>query len=260
MSYVRICVPDSHGNMIDIPARDAFLKDLKRLKPKEVVMLGDHVDVGGLFNAHQPHALKERAYSYAEDCEAANEFLDKIQAAAPNAKIHYLEGNHCQHAERFFTRLDAHQRDRELFTDLLAPQAMLKLKAREIKYYRATEFYNGLSLPGTIKLGRCFFTHGTNCGRFATAAHLTQFSASVVHGHTHRSQSFLTRTVSAGAIGAWSPGTLAQLQPLYMHTSPTGWTHGYGIQFVESNGMFLHLNIPICGGKSLLQPLLKTAG
>jgi hypothetical protein len=65
--------------------------------------------------------------------------------------------------------------------------------------------------------------------------------------------------VTSAGFEAWCPGTLAKLQPLYMHTSPTSWSHGYGLQFVSSSGVFMHLNVPIHKGKSLLPKALRRA-
>jgi hypothetical protein len=51
---------------------------------------------------------------------------------------------------------------------------------------------------------------------------------------------------------AWCPGTLAKLQPLYAHTSPSSWSHGYGVQWVLPSGKFAHMNVAIAGGESML--------
>jgi hypothetical protein len=47
---------------------------------------------------------------------------------------------------------------------------------------------------------------------------------------------------------------------MYAHGKPTGWTHGYGVQFVGADGSFLPLLVPIIDGVSYLAPLLKTLG
>ena len=57
-------VPDSHGHMIDLKARDAFLRDLKDLDPDIMVFLGDHVDVGSIFTSHQRSYIREMSESY----------------------------------------------------------------------------------------------------------------------------------------------------------------------------------------------------
>ena len=76
---IRVAIPDSHGEHIDMPARDACLRDIRNLDPHEIVMLGDHVDAGGTFSAHQRSYTNEMTESYADDTEAANRFLDAIQ-------------------------------------------------------------------------------------------------------------------------------------------------------------------------------------
>src|SRR5690606_24000904 len=132
------------------------------------------------------------------------------------------------------------------------------LRRRGIRYYRSSEMYQGLSVPGSIRLGKCFFTHGVSHSKHASAAHLERFGASVVHGHVHRSMSVVSRTVTSDALGAWCPGTLAKLQPLYRHTTPTTWTHGYGVQFVnKTTGTFMHVNVPIFKGTSGLHDAMQ---
>ncbi len=256
MDKIRVIIPDSHGSMIDKAAAKAFLKDLKTLDADEVVMLGDHVDCGGLFSKHQRAAVEDMAYSYAHDLDCANTFLDAIQKAAPRAAMHYIEGNHEYHVERWAAENIDSERDVARFVADNAPNGKLRLRDRGIRFYRQMGFYQGLAIPNTLRLGECYFTHGIGAGRYATALHLDRFGANVVHGHTHRAQAFKTRNVRAGAHGAWCPGTLALLQPTYLHTSPSGWTHGYAIQFVARSGKFQHVDVPISKGVSLLSPLL----
>jgi predicted phosphodiesterase len=242
----RVIIPDSHGAHIDPVARDAFLTDLKLLCPEEIVMLGDHLDCGGTFNAHQVSYTNELVESYEEDVCAANAFLDAIIAYAPNARIHYIEGNHEAHVERWAARNVKTRVDADSLIEHWGPAARLKLKARGITYYRSKEFHMGLSTRGSIRIGRCFFTHGVSHSKHADDAHLHAFSGNVVFGHVHRILSVHSRTVTSQGHAAWSPGTLAKLQPLYRHTEPTTWGHGYAVQFVSSaSGRFTHLNIPI---------------
>lgn len=253
---IRVIIPDSHGSMIDLQAKRAFLTDLKKLDPAEIVMLGDHVDAGGLFNKHKKKAKEDREYSYSQDIACANLFLDEIQERAPSAKIYYLEGNHEYHIERWAVENIDNDSDVKHFVGQNSPESLLKLKDRGIKYYRQMEFYQGLSVRNTIRLGHCYFTHGICASKYATAKHVDKFGGNIVHGHTHRAQVYMTKTVRAAAIGGWCPGTLSILQPTYLHTEPSEWSHGYGVQFVDKrSGEFLHLNVPVIEGKSLLLPL-----
>lgn len=253
---IRAIIPDSHGSEIDVAAAGAFLADLKILDPGEVVGLGDHSDCAGWVSHHKRIAREDMAYSYHADIEATREFFDAAQAAAPRATFHILQGNHDAHLERWAAETLENVADADLVTSMLAPDKLLKFKERGFRFYRRHEKYMGLSIPNTIQLGRCFFTHGVTASKFATARHVELFGANVVHGHTHRAQEHRTKTVSSEAIGGWCPGTLSKLQPTYMHTSPSAWSHGYGLQFVAKSGRFMHINVPIVNGESLLMPLL----
>lgn len=258
---VRVIIPDSHGDHISRPAAAAFLADLKYLNPDEVIMLGDHLDCGGFLAQHHTMGfVAETETSFEADVIAANAFLNEVQKAAPSAKVDYLEGNHDQRIEKWcVTQALRNRRDSQFLLDTFSPRAVLGLKNRGIKYYETSGRYDGLSIPGTIKRGQCYFTHGISHGRHATHTHVTRFGASVVHGHTHRAQSSIIRIVDGGVIGAWCPGTLSKLQPLYLHTSPSDWCHGYGVQFVQPSGKFLHVNVLISGGMSLLPSQIRGA-
>ncbi len=251
-ALLRVCVPDSHGEHIDLPARDAFLRDLKSLNPDEVVLLGDHIDCGGVFTSHARSYTNEMTESFEDDTDATNAFFDLLQKAAPKARIHYLEGNHEARIERWAAQTFPSAKDARKFLRAMGPEAVLKLKDRGIKYYRGDTCYQGIGIPGTIRLGKVYFTHGISASSNATQVHLVRFGDNVVHGHTHRAASVHGRTVRSGVIGAWCPGTLAKLQPLYRHTAPTNWSHGYGLQAVSHTGRFVHFNVPLVNGESML--------
>lgn len=92
---VRVSFGDFHGMMHDPSAKAALLRDLKSLDPDEVVMLGDMLECGGWLAKHMTVgyvALTD--YSYQEDVKATSQFIDDVQAACPDAVIHYTEGNH----------------------------------------------------------------------------------------------------------------------------------------------------------------------
>jgi predicted phosphodiesterase len=254
---VRVIIPDTHGCKADKAALAACLGDVKALSPSEIVLLGDHVDCGGLLAQH--HVLgyvAETSYTYEQDIAATRAFLDALQDAAPRARIHYIEGNHERRAETLcVTMALRNSKDAEFLRKAIAPEFLLDLKGRGIPYYRQGEFYGGVKLPGTIRLGKCYFTHGSKTSQQATTAMLAAFGAPLVFGHTHRAQASSGRPVHTGSIAAWNPGCLCELQPLWQHTNPTTWTHGFGVQVVARSGEFLHLNIPIIEGRSLFGAL-----
>lgn len=255
--HVRVIIPDTHGCFIDGQAAATFLRDLEALQPKEIVMLGDHIDCGGFLAQHHTLGFVASAgYTFEDDVAAANQFLDQVQKAAPRAAIHYLEGNHEVRISRWIiTAALRNQQDSAYLLKMFSPESVLHLAKRKIPYYSWATKYHGCRVPGTIRLGKCYFTHGSRHGKTAAQSMLAQFGAPVVFGHIHKMLSTCNRTVAQGEIGAWSPGCLTSLQPLWRNTDCTDWTHGYGVQVVRPDGDFLHINVPIIDGKSYLMQL-----
>ncbi len=260
----RVFIPDSHGNHIDLAVRDAFLKDLKRLNPDQIIMLGDHVHCGGIFSTHARSYTNEMTESYDEDVGATNEFLDLIQKAAPRAEITYIEGNHEARVQRWAASTFQSQKDAKNFLSAYGIPAVLDLKRRGIKYIERGEFYNGVSIPGTIRMTvngiDTFATHGISAAEHAAAVHLARFGATVIFGHTHRPEIKYGRTVTKSALLAATPGTLAMIQPLYLHTNPSKWGQGYGLQLVSPSGLFMYQQMPLFKGVSLLDQFGKVIG
>lgn len=257
---VRVIIPDTHGAGVDQAALTAVLGDVRALAPQEIVLLGDHVDCGGFLAQH--HTLgyvAETQYSYADDIAAAAAFLDALQVAAPRARIDYLEGNHERRVETWcVTQTLRHGKDAELLRRAFAPEFLLHLQQRGVAYYRHGEHYDDLPVPGVIRRGKCYFTHGFTTAKHATAMAQVRTAGNIVFGHTHRAQSDISRRLGVGVVGAWNPGCLCKLQPLWNHTNPTEWTHGYAVQLVTRSGRFLHLNVPVLDGRSDLPALLKS--
>ena len=258
-SFCRFIFPDTHGSQVDPDAIAATLSDLEATKPHEVVMLGDHLECGGFLAQH--HTLgyvAQTGYTFQEDVHACNQLLDEIQKAAPLASIDYLLGNHERRLESWcMTQSLKNNIDAEFLRKKFSASSVLSLEDRGIRCIDQGRFYDNVPVPATIKKGHCYFTHGSFTGQHAASQHVRRFGGNIVYGHTHRADSYVIRTVGSGTIGGWSPGCLCILQPLWMHTNPTEWSHGYGLQLVNPDGSFLHINVPIIDGKSYLSPLVQ---
>jgi len=258
-TFIRLIVPDTHGSIIDGQAFNSMMQDVKQLASsiREVVLLGDHLECGGFLAQHHTIGyIAQSEYNFADDVTAANIFLDEIQSAVPFAAMHYLSGNHESRLERWVCdQVVSNSADKEFLHKLVSTQSVLSLEKRAINYYSTGEFY-GLRVPGAIKLGKCNFLHGSNHGQNVARTMAGMFGGNVVFAHVHAQQSVTVRTVAAGEVGAWCPGCLCKLQPLWRHSSITQWSHGYAFQIVDADsGEFLHINVPIIDGKSLLTGL-----
>ncbi len=257
-TFTRIVIPDTHGCFIDKPAAAAFLSDLDNIDPAEVVFLGDHLDCAGWLAKHHPFAtVQEARYTFEEDVNAANSFLDEVQKRTPNAEYHYIFGNHEERIEKKIVEMSAQNpADAAYLSKLFSPEAVLFLEQRGMEFYRRTQQYCGLRRRGMLKLGQCYFVHGTSHAKHAAAMHLNQHKVPVVFGHTHRRQQAGTSDVMT-ELDAWSPGCLCLLEPMWKHSNPTEWSHGYGLQIVSRDtGEFAHINAAIIDGRSFILPLI----
>lgn len=256
--FVRLIVPDTHGSMIDPKAAAAMFADIPDLKPKEIVHLGDAIDCGGFLAQHHVWGyVAESEYTFEQDVAAANVFFDKLQSLAPQATIHYLEGNHDRRIETWcVTQALRSKIDAAYLKKMFGVATQLHIEKRGIHHWEQGKRYMDCRIPATIRLGNCFFTHGTKHGKNAASAMLSRFAGNVVFGHVHKLLSASDRTVKDGEIGAWCPGSLCFEQPLWRHSDPTDWCQGYGVQLVRPSGDFLHINVPIIDGKSYLMQLL----
>lgn len=256
---VRMLMGDLHGCFGDKLAVSRALSDAKELQPDEIVLGGDMVDCSGFLAQH--HVLSyegELRYSYQEDLASAAQFLDALQAACPNAKIEYLEGNHESRVEKWAIKTALkHQGDVQWLIQQNSAEHQLHLKERGIPYYRVGEYHDGLKIPGWIKRGKIYITHAISFAKHAAAQALAKTAGNVVFFHSHRADTFTTSLVHAGTVSAWNPGCLCGQQPLYRHSNPSGWSNGYAVQFVAKSENFLHLQVPIIEGESLLTPLLN---
>ena len=255
-SYTRVIIPDTHGCLLDKTAWRAFMTDLEAIQPAEIVWLGDHLDCGGfLAQHHTANYVAQTEYTFADDAAAANAQLDAVLKAVPGATHHYLEGNHERRIETFIaTSTVRNERDAKYLRQIFSPEVVLGIEDRGVNYYKQSTCYHDLEIPNIIKLGRCYFTHGIFTSKNAAKAHVDEYACNIVYGHTHRADSYVRRTIDS-TIAAHNPGCLCRTQKLYMHSRNTHHTHGYGLQAVQGNGDFLHINVPIIKGKSLLQPL-----
>ena len=258
-AFSRFIVPDTHGCCIDAPASSTALDDMRAIGPREIVMLGDHLECGGFLAQHWTLGyVAQTAYTFEDDVGAGNDLLDRIHEAAPDAEKHYLEGNHERRLEAFcVTQSLRNGADAAFLLRQFGAESQLNLKERGVSFYKQGQFYMGLPVPATIKLGHCYFTHGHTASKHPASKMVERYGDNVVFGHVHRSDEYSTRTVKNGTIKAWCPGCLCAMQPLWKHTDPTTWNHGYGLQLVQDDGSFLHINVPIIEGRSYLVQLTE---
>ena len=260
-SFVRVAFGDTHGASLDQSAWSAFLADMEILKPRVMVHLGDVLDCGGWLAAHHTmNYVAQTDYTYADEVVVANVMLDQLQSVRPTAEIHAIEGNHDGRIATWAITVAQKQRaDVELLIKSIGPQHVLNLEKRGIKWWSRGDCHHGSVAGGTIKLGHCYFTHPQSASKHHAAKMVSTFGKNVVYGHTHRRDYFPGGNVQGEEWAAWSPGCLCVKRKYWHHTEMFGHTQGYHLQFVQPDGSFLGVNVPIINGKSYLSGLLRHA-
>jgi len=257
-SYVRVAFGDTHGASLDFKAWAAFLEDMKRLQLDVIVHLGDVLDCGGWLAAHHTtHYVAQTGYSYADEVEAGNQMLDQLQAVCPKATIHVIEGNHDLRVETtILTMTQQHKADAELLLRSVAPKHVLHLERRKVQWWSRGECHHDAVQGGTIKLGKCYFTHPSSSSKHMAAKMVESLGANVVYGHCHRADFFTTSNVKGDQWAAWSPGCLCVTRKYWHHTNDFKHNQGFHVQLVNQDETFLGINVPIHNGQSYLSGLL----
>jgi hypothetical protein len=256
---VEVIFGDVHGNHHDPAAFSALLADLKIIKPHRVIIGGDFINCGGFLAEH--HTLgyvAESQDSYEEDIVVANRLLSAIQEHSNASEILYIEGNHEWRVERWaLTQRLSHHKDTELLRRTFCAQHVLNLEKRGIKYFPQGQTHPGCQVPGWIKLGKVYFTHKIAGGSDAAETALRKVGGNIVFFDTHRATFKPRHIPNIGTVGAWNPGCLCKRQPMYAHTNPTGWTHGYLVRHVSRTGNFQIVNVSIADGVSFGSLMLR---
>ena len=120
----------------------------------------------------------------------------------------------------------------------------------------ATPLSGGVTLTGLRVLPRrpaeSAAVHELGGGKNAASAAVSRTAGNVVYSHTHQEDTATMVLPGVGLVKAWNPGCLCTRVPLWRHSNPTNWSHGYAVQFVAKSGEFLHINVPILDGRSLV--------
>ena len=241
-------------------AVDVMLQIVRDLQPDRIVMNGDNLDFPTLSKHKQEHYFKntlQPAVNY------VHQLLALMRAAAPNAKIVYLAGNHEQRLEDFIER-----RAPELYElvqagsdeRVMTVPFLLNLKALGVEYisgYSAAEYY----ISDAVKI-----IHGTKAkSNTSTVAGLARTeSETVVQGHSHREEVAmytrkrrrLGKTVGELIVAA-SFGTLASIKGRVPSYGSAVNDRGKPVDHVENwqNGLGYMEVYRATGRLALMQPI-----
>lgn len=228
--------PDAHVPYHDKKALALAHKARMSFRPDHTVILGDFADFYAVSShskdAHRPGRLKE-------EVEAVNAQLDIIDRHKD--KRYFIAGNHEHRLIRYLN-----DKAPELYGMISIPGLFL-LKERGWQFKAYGDY---------LKIGHLALTHDEgSAGAMANRAALSTFGGNVVIGHCHSAAvTYLGTTSGKTHVGA-SFGWLGDAREInYMsRVKAARWTHGFGIGYIEANGV-VHLQaVPIIGGRCVVE-------
>jgi UDP-2,3-diacylglucosamine pyrophosphatase LpxH len=210
---LSVFIPDAQIPFHDEHAVAMAHLAVRELMPDNIVVLGDMMDfpAQGSFDVHPNNNGRLQ-----EQLDRNHIMLAQFRADAPDAKIHYIPGNH-----EFRLQRDIIKRNAELLgikrsnaaeeLGVLTLDFLLRMKELEIE--QAEQYPNGQVWLEDHLVA----IHGTVAKQSTSTAieYLKKDPhTSVVHGHTHRAEiQWRTTPVRNGYVQRWgmSPGTIADI-------------------------------------------------
>lgn len=222
-----LILPDLHAPNHDEVALEIVKKAAAILRPREIVILGDWLDCEA-FSSHPASSLFEEERPFATELDIVTDTLEEFRKL--RSKIVYIEGNHEQRVEKWCAKVGG-QLGHDLYARISPRERLGPYLAKWVPYAKADIVSRHEITPDL------WAVHGWSHAKHSASIHQQKaVSVSIVHGHTHRAQSYARREPSTGRVlKAWSPGCLAKFQPMYRHRhGPDEWTHGFSIVYVSS--------------------------
>jgi len=233
-----LIIPDCHVPNHNEKAWSLMLRVGLWLKPDVIVILGDFAD-GETLSAHP--ATKPGERDFEDEVVEVKKALDQLEMLGAERRI-YVSGNHEFRLDRYLM-----SQAPNLFRSLRWEQ-LLDLERRGWEW---------VPYKKSIRVGKIHITHdtgsaGMNAHRNASKA----FGGSSIIGHTHRAALEVTGRFDGPPFVAAMFGWLgdAEKAASYMHeASAASWVHGFGIGYMQPDGI-VHLQlVPIVNGRCVAQ-------
>jgi len=220
-----LVISDAHHPEHDRKVWATTLELAKDIKPGEVILLGDFLEMSSV-SQHGGAELEKLT----EDFAAGKQALRQIrEAVGEDCRITYLEGNHESRLTRFLMSKAPSLRDS------LSYQIGLEMDSLGVEW--VPEFKQ------PVTRGDIDFTHGHQDLRERPSKYHTGKMAeiygrperTVIYGHTHKPQIF-TRPTVGGHATAIGLGCSRTLSPGWLHGAQAGWVHQIAVVYLSGAG------------------------
>jgi hypothetical protein len=223
-----IVITDVHAPWHNSPLVKRVCQLAKDIQPDRLVIGGDFADLYSLSRHHKKSLYHLKGLTLTDEYDTCNQVLDDLgDAVGQSCEKDYLWGNH----EDFYTRWLHEEDNAKLGGEVTSPTEGLFLRERG---YTVQENW----MDDAVTLGRHLeVRHGIFCAVHAAKAHLDKFESSVMIGHTHRFNTFLTGSRGAFNIG----GLFDKASKGFRYASASmklQWCNGFAVVYVYDDGSF----------------------
>lgn len=221
-----VVLPDIHTPFHDAKLIKKVCQFMKDLRPHGVVISGDFLDLYSLSRYAADSVYSLRDVTLSMEYKTGREVLGWIESALPKGcRKEFLYGNH---EDRYWRELE--KGDRGKYGDALqSPTSALTLRERG---WNVGEHWQ----QDAVQLGdHLEVIHGIYCPVHAAKKHLDEWQGSVIMGHTHRFQSYVS-----GKRAAYNIGFLGDPNSkgfAYMpRTKRLQWVQGFAVVDIDTHG------------------------
>jgi predicted phosphodiesterase len=190
---------------------------------------GDTLDMYTLSRHHANSLYHLKGLTLTDEYRMGNEFMDDLCSAVGKkcSKRRKIWGNH----EAFHTRWLHEQDHDKLGKELGSPTQGLRLRERGFKVKENWQ-NDSWRIGSHLEL-----VHGLFTTTHPAYAHMARFGGSVIHGHTHRFNTFIT-----GSAGGFNIGGLFDKKSkgfnYASHVQKLQWCPGFAVAYVFDDGSY----------------------
>lgn len=224
-----VVMGDFHVPFHDEKAVSVALALVEDIEPEVIYLNGDVMD---FYAVSRFDKNPRRALELQDEIDQTFDILSRVRAAAPQARIVYIRGNH---EARLTTYLNAHAPELSGLR-ALDIRSLLSLDALNIEWVEG-KGKEAFAYYGVIKVGH-FDRVSQNAGYTAKLL-IDRHACSLVQGHTHRLAAVYRTYPDGTTVVGCEGGTLALTDPEYV--SGPDWCAGLVVITKERDGNRFHV-------------------
>jgi predicted phosphodiesterase len=254
-----VILSDFHWPKSSASAEAIAITTIKELQPERVILNGDLWDLMAFSRFDQDYR-KQFHWTPQDEADAGAKFLYKLEeVVCPNTRIIALPGNHEERWWRYLNQNVPQVVAMKEANDLLA------FKKWWVPSWSRLEMQDEDIVLLPASNDPLLYTHGEIVragGGVSSRAHGAKYHSSVLHGHTHRIGSSISRIPAVGErpeslIRTYESGCMSDLQPMY--SKKPDWANGFAIvQSDEKLGAWSLDQVVINEGAALINSLGAT--